>query len=166
MIKSTLTILLLIGFTTNNWAQKIKIPSKIKVDSLEQKITVSGTNVLINEPVGYTFDSTLIAFQKEDKNYFQISDIANQDFFTTLKKVGETLNDLQASGVKFKIRQKILIEEYFGLIALGYTKEEKELIYLVFGDSTFSVIIIGQFEKNIQNPRENLDLVLSAFYKK
>ena len=119
MQKNSILIAVLFTFNLSSWAQKIKIPSKIKTDSLEQKITVSGTNVLINEPVGYTFDSTLIAFQKEDTNYFQISDLANQDFFTTLKKVGETLNELQASGVKFKIRQKILIEEYFGLIALG-----------------------------------------------
>lgn len=165
MIKSYLALFTFL-LCCSSWSQKIKIPSIIKVDSIEQKITIPNTNVLINNPVGYTFDSKLIAYQKGDLNYFQISELPNQGFFTSLIKAKETLKDLKEDGVKFSIRQKILLDEYPGFINIGYDKDGKELIYLIFGDASFSVIIIGLFEKNNQNPTENSDLILSSFYKK
>lgn len=165
ILKAFLSLFALI-LCSSSWSQKIKIPSIIKVDSIEQKITIPNTNVLINDPIGYTFDSKLIAYQKGDLNYFQISEFPNQGFFTSIIKANETLKDLKEEGVKFSIRQKILLNEYPGFINIGDDKDGKELIYLIFGDNSFSVIIIGLFEKNNQNPTENIDLILSSFYKK
>ncbi|MDP5200590.1 hypothetical protein [Flavobacterium sp. DG2-3] len=148
------------------FSQDINIPDKIEINNISNKVDLKGTKVLIDKSVNYQYYPELKRFQKDSKNYFQIIEIANQNYYNSVPNVINKINELEKQGGKVRVKKELklgIYDAYFGLAPQG---QESEQIVLAFGDTSFVVLVVGVFENNDKERKEITDLVLSIYYDK
>ncbi|MDQ8014551.1 MAG: hypothetical protein REI96_19030 [Flavobacterium nitrogenifigens] len=146
--------------------QSIDIPGQIEVSNIQNKINVKGTKILIDNSGSYKYFDELKRFQKDSKNYFQIIEIPNQDYFKVMPNVINKINELEKQGGKLRIKKEFKLGVYNAYFALAPQGMDSEQIILGFGDSSFSVLVMGIFENNEKSRNEIVKLVLSTYYDK
>lgn len=146
--------------------QSIEIPDQVEVSNIQNKINVKGTKVLINNSGSYEYFDELKRFQKDSKNYFQIIEIPNQDYFKAMPNVINKINELEKQGGRLRIKKEFKLGLYNAYFALAPQGMDSEQIILGFGDSSFSVLVMGIFENNEKSRNEIVKLVLSTYYDK
>ena len=162
----TLLFLFIMTIYSCESTAQINIPDAITVSNIENKINVKGTKVLINESQNYKYYNELKRFQKDAKNYFQIIEIPNNDYYKTIPNVISKINELEKQGGKLRVKKELKLGVYDAYFCLAPQGEESEQIILAFGDTSFSTMVMGIFENNDKERKEITDLILSTYYDK
>ena len=143
--------------------EKIDIPSRVEVSDLTKKIRVGKTRIVINNNPEYKFIPELIRLQKSTTQYLQFVEIPNQDFSTALFKI---LPRLESNDVKKPILKKELQLGEYNAFIMTSMKEGLEQAILLFGDKSFSVMVIGVYPPEKNTREEIFGLMLSAYLNK
>jgi hypothetical protein len=161
-----LFLLMFLSYSCETSGQLINIPDQIKISSIENKVNVKGTKILINESKDYKYYKELKRFQKDYKNYFQVIEIPNQDYYKAIPNIIAKIDELEKQGGRIRIKKELklgIYDAYFGLAPQG---QDSEQIFLSFGDTSFSVLVAGVFQNDEKEREEIIDLVLSTYYDK
>jgi hypothetical protein len=161
-----LFLLMFLSYSCETSGQLINIPDQIKISSIENKVNVKGTKILINESKDYKYYKELKRFQKDSKNYFQVIEILNQDYYKAIPNIIAKIDELEKQGGRIRIKKELklgIYDAYFGLAPQG---QDSEQIFLSFGDTSFSVLVAGVFQNDEKEREEIIDLVLSTYYDK
>lgn len=161
-----LFLLMFLSYSCETSGQLINIPDQIKISSIENKVNVKGTKILINESKDYKYYKELKRFQKDSKNYFQVIEIPNQDYYKAIPNIIAKIDELEKQGGRIRIKKELklgIYDAYFGLAPQG---QDSEQIFLSFGDTSFSVLVAGVFQNDEKEREEIIDLVLSTYYDK
>ncbi|KOP38025.1 MULTISPECIES: hypothetical protein [unclassified Flavobacterium] len=151
-------------FSFNLKGQSINIPDQIKISNIENKVIVKGTKILINESKDYVYYNELKRFQKDSKNYFQVIEIPNQDYHKSVTKISNKIDELEKQGGRIRIKKELKLGFYDAYFALAPQGKDSEQIILAFGDTSFSVLVMGVFSNDEKERKEITDLVLSTYY--
>ncbi|MBF4485345.1 MULTISPECIES: hypothetical protein [unclassified Flavobacterium] len=153
-------------FSCESSAQSINIPDQIKVSNIENKVNVKGTKILINESKDYIYYNELKRFQKDSKNYFQVIEIPNQDYHKSVIKISNKIDELEKQGGRTRVKKELKLGLYDAYFVLAPQNNDSEQIILAFGDTSFSVLVMGVFPNDEKERKEITDLVLSTYYDK
>ncbi|QOG01437.1 hypothetical protein [Flavobacterium sp. MDT1-60] len=167
-MKQTIVLFLLmfLSYSCETSGQLINIPDQIKISGIENKVNVKGTKILINESKDYIYYKELKRFQKDSKNYFQVIEIPNQDYYKAIPNIIAKIDELEKQGGRIRIKKELklgIYDAYFGLAPQG---QDSEQIIFSFGDTSFSVLVAGVFQNDEKEREEIIDLVLSTYYDK
>ena len=160
-----LFLLMFLSYSCESSAQ-INVPDKIEVSNIENKINLKGTKVLIDDSKVYKYYNELKRFQKDSKNYFQVIELQNQDFYKAIPSVINKISESEKQGGRLRIKKELKLESYDAFFALAPQGQDSEQLIFTFGDASFSVLVIGIFENNEKERKEITDLVLSIYYDK
>ena len=151
-MKRTLLVLSFFAFSQCSHSQPKKdlgIPDVVEVDGIKATTKFPGTNFFIQIPMDYTLEKQLLRFQKDGDTYIQLTQFpVHADFGPKRMQLEKYFADAVASG---KIDQEYYKKEFRlgGYQALlYYAKDNKPLqeqIILMFGDSSFFAMALGEF---------------------
>lgn len=129
-IASLLSFLSLIVFTSH--AQKVS----------QKNVNIPGTRVFMNIPEGFKVSENFIGLMKDDYTGIQVLDLPDGNYYSNTRNFNvQEFISKGASNVELK---DTIVSGYNAkmLVMLDQYKTSK-LIQLVFGDSTFSAMIMG-----------------------
>lgn len=156
-------LFIFISYSCESSAQ-INIPDVIKVSNIENKVNVKGTKILINESKDYIYYKELKRFQKDSKNYFQVIEMSNEDYYKKIPSIINKINESEKQGGRLRIKKELKLESYDAFFVLAPQGQDSEQLIFTFGDASFSVLVIGIFQNNEKERKEITDLVLSIYY--
>jgi hypothetical protein len=151
-MKKTLLVLSLFAFFQCAHSQPkrdLGVPDVVEVDGTKGATKFPGTNFFIQVPMDYTLEKQLLRFQKDGDTYIQLIQFpVHADFGAKRMQFEKYFSDQVASG-------KIDHEYYKKEFRLGgcqallyYAKDNKPLqeqIMLLFGDTSFFAMAVGEF---------------------
>lgn len=160
-------IILTIGLLLTNFGcTEIKDIKSVKTI---QHINIPGTRAFIILPKEFKFNPTTSVFQKGDSSSVVGIELLGADYFTSETNLSRT--EFEKRGMKVIDYNEIHVNEYNGKLALiqGFAKQNPTAYsyYLVFGDSTFCINIIGTYKDGDKKSKELIKTSLnSIFYDK
>ncbi|MFB3388466.1 hypothetical protein [Flavobacterium sp. LAR06] len=161
-----LFLLMFLSYSCETSGQSINILDEIKISNIENKVNVKGTKILINESKDYIYYKELKRFQKDSKNYFQVIEILNQNYYKVIPNVISKINELEKQGGRIGTKKEFKLGSYDAFCGLAPQGQDSEQIILSFGDTSFSVLVVGVFQNDEKEREEIIDLVLSTYYDK
>jgi len=153
-------------YSCESSAQSINIPDQIKISNIENKVNVKGTKVLIDDSKDYKYYNELKRFQKDSKNYFQVIEMSNEDYYKKITGIINKINESEKQGGRLRIKKELKLESYDAFFVLAPQGQDSEQLIFTFGDASFSVLVIGIFQNDEKERKEITDLVLSIYYDK
>ena len=162
----TIFILTILFCSCESKAQSFVLADKIETTELDKKINIKGTRILIDKPDNYTYIDELKRFQKSSDNYFQFVEIPNQDYNQTAPNVINKIDQLESQGGKIRIKKEFKLGDYSAFFALAPQGNVSEQVILAFGDSSFSVLVMGVFPNDEKDRKIITDLILSTYFDK
>ena len=141
----------------------------IKTVKTIQHINFPGTRAFIILPNEFKFNPTTSVFQKGDSSSIIAIELIGADYFTSETNLSR--KEFEKRGMKVIDFKEIHVNEYNGKLALiqGFAKQNPTAYsyYLVFGDSTFCINIIGTYKDGDNKSKELIKTSLnSIFYDK
>ena len=156
----------IMSYSCDSEAQSTDFPDKIEITDLNKKINIKGTRILIDKPKNYVYIDELKRFQKSSDNYFQLIEIPNQGYNQAVPKIINKIDQLESQGGKIRLKKEFKLGEFSAYFALAPQGNISEQAILVFGDSSFTVLVIGIFPNNENDRKEITDLILSTYLNK
>ena len=156
----------IIFYSCESNAQSFDLPDKIEITDLSKKMNVKGTRLLIDKSDSYAYVDELKRFQKSNDNYFQLIEVPNKNYNTVIPDVINKVNQLESQGGKLRIKKEFKLGEFNAFFALAPQGITSEQVTLVFGDSSFVVLAMGNVQNNEREIKEMTDLVLSLYLDK
>ncbi|KQX15433.1 hypothetical protein [Flavobacterium sp. Root420] len=161
-----LFLLMFLSYSCETSGQLINIPDQINISGIENKVNIKGTKIIINESKDYIYYKELKRFQKDSKNYFQVIEILNQDYYEVIPNIISKINELEKQGGRIGTKKEFKLGSYDAYCGFAPQGQDSEQIILTFGDTSFSVLVIGIFQNDEKERKEITDLVLSTYYDK
>ena len=160
-------LILILAFTlfSCNSRGQIEIPEKVNVGDLSKKQRIGKTRIYIENRNEYKFIPDLLRLQKNNNQYIQFVEIPNQDFSSTIQKMINKLKQIEAQGGKLKLEKEFKLGEYDAFIVLAPQGNEEQIV-CVFGDNTFSAMVMGIYPNDNDIRKEVVDMVLTTDLKK
>jgi hypothetical protein len=140
-------------------------PNEIKTTKLATQVNIPGTRVFIVPPDGFKLSSTLPAIEKSDAGLVQAMDLVGGSFYTNAATFSK--ERFEQKGVKVFEYKELKINGFPAKMALIQGDPQTKVYNLVFGDSTFSTMVIGAFAANDAKAGSQVkQAILSIYYDK
>jgi hypothetical protein len=139
--------------------------SAINTTKTDQHTRIAGTKAFAVIPDGYKHIESLARYQKKERLYFQIMEMAvsYEDAKVNLSKEA-----IEAKGAQVDIYKEMKINSYDGIYFEGPSKYPGETkLGIWFGDETFvaSVVAVCQ-NSDVEGKKELMEIVQTIFYDK
>ncbi len=115
----------------------------IAVKAQNQKEIVSGTRVSIVPPSGFVKGENFTGYQKGEYAMINVMDLTDGNFYSNAETF--TKEKFEAEGRAVFEFEEILIDGYPAKMAKAESAANTTSIFMVFGDSTFSAMLIGVY---------------------
>ncbi len=128
-------------------------------------INVEGTRVFMIPPDGFMRGENFIGFQKGEEALIQVMDLAGGSFASNARSF--SLEGFKAKGLTPLEFKELTVDGYKARFAVLKRDSEVTSLNLVFGDDSFSVMLIGFIQGTNESLEKNIKAaMLSATYKK
>lgn len=156
----TLTLYTSCGQTPNSG-----FPDEIKTTKAAKLVNIPGTRVFIIPPEGFTVSSTLPAIEKGNSGMVQAMDLPGGNFYTNAATFSK--ENFEQKGMKVFEYKELKINGLPAKLAFIQRDPQTKVYNLVFGDSTFSTMVMGVFASNDNKTGEQIkQALLSIYYDK
>lgn len=164
-MNSFITILCIL-FSFISYAQT---PNNISNDILSVKtnkhVNIPGTRVFVIPPIGFTVSKTYPAIEKRDEVIVQSLDLIGGSFYTNAATFSK--EKFEKKGIKVFEYKEFKINNFPAKMAFVQGEPAAKVYNLVFGDSTFSAMIMGVFATNDHTTGEQIkNAIQSVYYDK
>lgn len=140
-------------------------PNEIKTTKLATQINIPGTKVFIVPPEGFKVSSTLPAIEKGNIGLVQAMDLVGGSFYTNAASFSK--EKFEQKGVKVIEYKELKLNGFPAKLVLLQGDPQTKVYNLVFGDSTFCVMMTGTFPSNDPKTGEQIkQALLSIYYDK
>ena len=117
------------------------MPGEIKSVKTSAHVNIPGTRVFIVPPHGFTPSDELPAIQKGDNLMIQAIDLAGGNFYTNAASFNRA--SFENQGIKVLDYKELKVNDYPAKMILMQSPDGVKAYNLVFGDTTFSVSLLG-----------------------
>jgi hypothetical protein len=169
-MKYGLTLILFILFSTKQYCSGQSIfPDSITTGVMEPSNRLKGTRLFLTIPAGYkirTRSAGLQEFEKDSLTGLQVIEWINQSYYRVKNEFSGKTFDFQNGDTG--IRKTVRVNGFDGVYYTGPFKDTgQKIAALVFGDSSFAVIIVGSFPKSDKAAAAEMNAILkTAAYNK
>ena len=140
-------------------------PNEIKTTKLATQINIPGTRVFIVPPEGFRLSTTLPAIEKGNSGLVQTMDLVGGSFYTNAATFSK--EKFEQRGIKVFEYKELKLNGFPAKFAFIQGDPQTKVYNLVFGDSTFSTMVMGVFATNDTKTGEQVrQAILSIYYDK
>lgn len=131
-----------------------------------KSVAVPGTRVSMVPVTGYKLAETFYGFQKNSTTGIQVYDLSGRSYYEAIN--GFTIDELTAKGAVVFILKQVVVDGYEARYAVMQGDSATKIITLLFGDSTFTVMLMAPYANNesAQVEKQIEQSLLSAKYNK
>jgi hypothetical protein len=155
-------ILLLTCLALCAYSQKSNLPATITGERTGAHINIPGTRLYIIPPQGFTVSSSLPAIEKGNDAIIQAMDLVGGSFYSNAATFTKT--SFQQMGITVFDFRELTVNGYPAKMALMQGDPTAKVYNLVFGDSTFSIMITAIFPSNDNAVKEQVEKALASIY--
>ena len=164
-MKYGLTLIFFFSFATEQYCSGQSLfPDSIGTSKTETSNRLKGTRLFLTIPAGYkirTRSAGVQEFEKDSLTNLQVIEWTNQNFYRVRNEFSGRAFGLQNGDTG--INKAVNVSGFDGVYYTGPFKEPNEKVAsLVFGDSTFTVIIIGSFPKSDKVAAVEINTILKT----
>lgn len=164
-MKQLLILLCLCTISVGFGQDERKDSSQIQNSKTSTHIHISGTKLSIIPPSGFKIATAFTGLEKGESALIQVYDLVGGNFYTNANKF--TKERFEKSGVTVFDYQEMTINGYSGKYIHLQGNPDKKGISLVFGDETFTAMIMALYIDNSDNTAEQIkDALFSSVYEK
>jgi hypothetical protein len=158
------TLLLSLLFFSCNKKKQTGFADEIKTTKTAAHQNIPGSRVFIVAPVSFRPSSSLPAFESE-KGLIQAMDLVGGNFYKNAATYSK--EKFESSGIKVVEYRELKVNGYPAKYAHIQNDPQTSVYNLVFGDSSFSTMIIGTHAADDKKTGQQIrDAMLSVFYDK
>lgn len=140
-------------------------PNEIKTTKLATQVNIPGTRVFIVVPDGFKISTTSPAIEKGNSGLVQAMDLVGGNFYTNAATFSK--EKFEQRGVKVFEYKELKVNGFPAKLAFIQGDPQTKIYNLVFGDSTFSTMIMGAFAStDIKTGEQIKQAILSIYYDK
>lgn len=144
-------------------------PKQAAADETKTKlpthVNIPGTRVFIIPPEGFSIDRELPAISKGEIAIVQATDLPDGNYFSNARNYSK--ENFEARGVKLIQFKELKISGYPAKMAVAQPEPEGLVYQAVFGDSTFSVMLMGACPIGDQESIKQVEqAIMSVYYDK
>lgn len=140
-------------------------PDEIRTSRLATQVNIPGTKVFIVPPAGFKISSRLPAIEKGNTAMVQVMDLDGGNYYTNAAEF--TRNNFEKKGIKVLEFKELMVNKFPAKIAFLQGGDQTKVYDLVFGDTTFSTMIMGVFPASDAEAGEQVkQALLSVYYDK
>jgi len=111
-----------------------------------QYVNISGTRLFIIPPKDFKISSNIIGLENDKLGIIQVQDLIGGNHFSNEKTF--TKKAIESYGVKVFEFQELKIESFNAKFVHTQEKKETNEMKIIFGDSTFSEMVLAIFQPN------------------
>jgi len=165
MTKFLIVVLSCLTLTSCGQKSNTGFPNEIKTTKVATQVNIPGTRVFIVPPDGFKVSSTLPAIEKGNSGLVQAMDLVGGSFYTNAATFSK--EKFEQKGVKVFEYKELKVNGFPAKLAFIQGDPQTKVYNLVFGDSTFSTMIMGVFASNDNKTGEEIkQALLSIYYDK
>jgi hypothetical protein len=140
-------------------------PNEIKTTKSATQLNIPGTRVYIVPPDGFTISTTLPAIEKGNSALVQAMDLVGGSFYTNAATFSK--EKFERNGITVFEYKELKVNGFPAKMAFIQGNPQTKVYNLVFGDSTFSTMIIGAFgTDDVKTGEQVKQAMLSIYYDK
>ncbi|WP_299680436.1 hypothetical protein [uncultured Dokdonia sp.] len=137
----------------------------ITSEKTEKHIHIPGTRLFIIPPSGFELSNSFVGLEKEESGAIQVYDLIGGDFYSNAKTFNK--ENFESKRVKIYEYNEFKLNEYPSKYALLQGDPNMKAINLVFGDTTFSAMIIALYAPfDSATEKELKEAIRSIYYDK
>jgi hypothetical protein len=141
--------------------QNDKIAGDIKNTKTNKHIGIPGTRLYLVPPPQFKISSTFIGLQA-DSSVINIFDLVGDNFYTNARTFGRA--EFENRGVRVFDYQEVKVNGYPAKYALIEGENQTRSISFVFGDTTFSTMIMATYPANNTVTEKQVITCLNSIY--
>lgn len=140
-------------------------PSEINTTKSASHINILGTRVFMIPPDGFRVSATQPAIENSKSGLVQVMDLVGGNFYTNAATFSK--ERFEQKGIKVFEHKTLKVNGYPAKMVLIQAAGTTKAYNLVFGDSTFSTMVMGTFEAtDIATGEQVKQALLSVYYDK
>jgi hypothetical protein len=155
-------IVLLAFIAFGTYGQKFDFPNEINATKTGAHINIPSTKLYIIPPEGFLVSPGLPALQKGDDALIQVMDLTGGDFYTNASTF--TKDNFEQKGVTVLGFKEISINGYPAKMAFLQGDSGSVVYNIIFGDSTFSEMVMAVFPGNDNAIKGQVEKALESMY--
>jgi hypothetical protein len=156
---------LLFSFTACGQTTTTKINSDIKNSKTSKHINIPGTRLYVIPPAGFEVSKPFLGFKKGENSMIDVFDLVGGDFYTNAATFSK--EEFEKKGAKVFDFKEIKVDGYPAKFIKVQGDGTAKSYQLVFGDSTFSTMVIAAYPVNDEKTGNDiLNSFNSIYYDK
>jgi len=137
----------------------------VMVFAQEETVIVTGTRVSMPEPEGFTKSAQFAGYQKGETAMINVMDLNGGNFYSNAATFSK--ENFESKGVEVLEYEELTIGGFPAKFIKVIAEDQSHMMNAVFGDSTFSVMIMGAYLPEDEAAEETIrKSILSAGYNK
>jgi hypothetical protein len=141
------------------------IPAVVKTTKTAAHINIPSTKLFLIAPAGFTLSQDLPAIEKGQDGIIQVLDQQDAGFSAELANFNK--KGFELLGLRMLDYKELTINGYVARLALLEGNDGTRTYRLLFGDTTFSVLLIGSYVRTDDKTGSDiLKSMLTAYYDK
>ncbi|HEX2629376.1 MAG TPA: hypothetical protein VHM26_10195, partial [Chitinophagaceae bacterium] len=150
---------------SNKKEKSTAIESEIKTTKTDKHINIAGSRLFIVPPPGFKPLGTMVGLEKENGSQMIIMDLVGGNFYTNAAQYNQ--KSFENAGAKVFEFKEITINGFPAKYLWMENAEKMRAHNIVFGDSTFSVMIMANYAANDeQTGKDILQSLQTVWYDK
>jgi hypothetical protein len=143
----------------------LNVPDKVKIKKDNKYQQFPGTRIFIVNPPGYILIPSLVRFQKANGNYIQALEIPNADFRKEKNSIKQEIESAKSKGITVYYNKGFKLGNYDAYLVYSEDSNPNlDRMTLLFGDSSFGAIVIGEMPRNDDKARREILSALMTTY--
>jgi hypothetical protein len=148
-------------FTLSAFGQA-EIVQDINSTKTANHINIPGTRVFIIPPPGFQLTTSFFGLQKGETSVFQIYDLVGGNYYTNAASFSE--ENFRMNGAKIFDFREFKVNGFPAKYVFMETASNEKAISLVFGDSTFSTMIMAVYPSTDYETGEQIENAIKTIY--
>jgi hypothetical protein len=162
MTKFFIVVLSCMTLTAGGQTANSSFPNEIKTTRVATHINIPGTRVFIVPPEGFRISSTLPAIEKGEVGLVQAMDLPGGSFYTNAATFSK--ERFEQKGIKVLEYKELKVNGFPAKLVFMQGDPQTKVYNLIFGDSTFSTMLMGVFASNDDKTGEQVKKALLSIY--
>lgn len=138
------------------------VKDKIQNKKSNKHTNILGTRLYLEAPAGFKPSTTFIGLQKGQNAIFNVYDLTEGNFYTNAANYNREA--FEGKGIKVYEYKEITINNFPARYLHLRSEDGSNAYTLVFGDSSFSVMIMGMCAENDQQTGNDIITAINSIY--
>ncbi|GAB2825091.1 hypothetical protein [Ferruginibacter profundus] len=155
----------ILSLTACGQTQTGKIKQVVSNSKTTKHINIPGTRLFVIPPVNFSVSKTFLGLQKGESSMLNVYDLVGGNFYTNTATFSK--ESFEKQGVKIFDYKEIKVDGYPAKYISMQGDPAAKAIALVFGDTTFSVMIMAAYPVNEElTGKQIIDCLNTIYYDK